>query len=282
MSKITVTAKTVEDALIKASVQLSITSDKLQYKVLDKGKAGILGIGSKNAVIEVIQDEYEVEEDNSVDQLSKKSIELDSLEEESQVKENSKDNKETVDIKSQVKDENSIALKETVDVSEGKVKVQKVNSEVQEHTIVVVKKFIEDVLTSMGIEATITTDIEEDGSLLVNMEGKEMGVLIGKRGQTLDSLQYLLNRVANKEQDGYIRVKLDTENYRERRKKTLENLAKNIAYKVKKTRQSVALEPMNPYERRIIHAALQHDSKISTHSEGVEPHRKVVVTLAKH
>ena len=112
-----------------------------------------------------------------------------------------------------------------------------------------------------------------------DMEGENMGILIGKRGQTLDSLQYLANRVANKNQDGYVRVKLDTENYRARRKDTLEHLAKNIAYKVKKTRRPVSLEPMNPYERRIIHAALQSDPRVTTHSEGEEPYRKVVVTL---
>ncbi len=133
----------------------------------------------------------------------------------------------------------------------------------------------------MNIEAKVLSEIDEEGALCINIDGKNMGVLIGKRGQTLDSLQYLANRVANKEQDGYVRVKLDTENYRERRKKTLENLAKNIAFKVKRNRKAVALEPMNPYERRIIHSALQDDDKIATHSEGEEPFRKVVVTLAK-
>ena len=106
-----------------------------------------------------------------------------------------------------------------------------------------------------------------------------MGILIGKRGQTLDSLQYLTNRVANKMQDGYVRVKLDTENYRQRRKETLENLAKNIAYKVKRTKKPVSLEPMNPYERRIIHSALQNDRFVTTYSEGEEPYRNVVITL---
>jgi spoIIIJ-associated protein len=113
------------------------------------------------------------------------------------------------------------------------------------------------------------------------MEGEDMGVLIGKRGQTLDSLQYLVSLVVNKDVDGYIHVKADTENYRERRKKTLENLAKNIAFKVKRTRQSVALEPMNPYERRIIHSALQNEKYITTYSEGEEPYRKVVVAIKK-
>ena len=129
------------------------------------------------------------------------------------------------------------------------------------------------------MEVTLTSSIDEDGALSIDMAGENMGLLIGKRGQTLDSLQYLTNRVANKMQDGYVRVKLDTENYRQRRKETLENLAKNVAHKVKRTKKSVALEPMNPYERRIIHSALQNDKYVSTHSEGEEPYRKVIVTL---
>ena len=133
---------------------------------------------------------------------------------------------------------------------------------------------------NMG-EIKVTSCIDEEGALSINMEGNNMGILIGKRGQTLDSLQYLVNRVANKMQDGYVRVKLDTEDYRRRRKETLENLAKNIASKVKRTRRTVSLEPMNPYERRIIHSALQADPAVSTHSEGEEPYRRVVVTLVR-
>ena len=122
---------------------------------------------------------------------------------------------------------------------------------------------------------------EEEKTMDIDLSGDEMGVLIGKRGQTLDSLQYLVSLVVNKETDDYIRVKVDTENYRQRRKETLENLAKNIAYKVKRTKKAVCLEPMNPYERRIIHSALQNDKYVTTHSEGDEPFRRVVVTLKK-
>ena len=132
------------------------------------------------------------------------------------------------------------------------------------------------------MEVKITSRVDEEGALEIVMDGKNMGILIGKRGQTLDSLQYLTNRVANKTQDGYVRVKLDTEDYRRRRKETLENLAKNIAYKVKRTKKPVALEPMNPYERRIIHSALQADRYVTTHSEGEEPYRRVVVTLIRN
>ena len=131
----------------------------------------------------------------------------------------------------------------------------------------------------MGMgEVTIVSSIDEEGALAIEMSGDNMGILIGKRGQTLDSLQYLISLFVNKKSESYIRVKLDTENYRARRKDTLENLAKNISFKVKRTRRPFTLEPMNPYERRIIHSALQADDRVSTHSEGEEPYRRVVVT----
>ncbi len=145
-----------------------------------------------------------------------------------------------------------------------------------------VKSFLKDVFEAMNM--TVVVDVkfnEEEKTMDIDLSGDEMGVLIGKRGQTLDSLQYLVSLVVNKETDDYIRVKVDTENYRQRRKDTLENLAKNIAYKVKRTKRTVSLEPMNPYERRIIHSALQNDKYVSTHSEGDEPFRRVVVTLKK-
>lgn len=143
--------------------------------------------------------------------------------------------------------------------------------------------FLSDVFKAMGIDvkSKITYD-EESRNMDILFTGDEMGILIGKRGQTLDSLQYIISLVVNKESDAYVRVKVDTENYRERRKETLETLAKNIAYKVKRTRRSVSLEPMNPYERRIIHSALQNDKYVETHSEGEEPYRKVVVTLKRY
>ena len=140
--------------------------------------------------------------------------------------------------------------------------------------------FLSDVFQAMNLEAEVKSTYDrETGMLTIDMKGDNMGVLIGKRGQTLDSLQYLVSLVVNKGIDGYIHVKADTENYRERRKKTLENLAKNIASKVKRNRTSVALEPMNPYERRIIHSALQSDRYVTTYSEGEEPYRKVIVTM---
>ena len=151
----------------------------------------------------------------------------------------------------------------------------------EDQTKEAVEKFVKDTLTAMGMEVELTSSIDEDGALCVDMKGDHMGILIGKRGQTLDSLQYLANRVANKHQDGYVRVKLYTENYRARREETLKHLAKNIAHKVKRSRRPFVLEPMNPYERRIIHSALQSDPYVTTHSEGEEPYRKVVVTLKR-
>jgi len=144
----------------------------------------------------------------------------------------------------------------------------------------IAKKFLDDVFKSMDMVVAIDITLDaENNSINIDLSGDEMGVLIGKRGATLDSLQYLLSLVINKDSEEYIRVKIDTENYRERRKETLENLAKNVAFKVKRTRRPFALEPMNPYERRIIHSALQNDKYVTTHSEGEEPNRKVVVTL---
>ena len=146
----------------------------------------------------------------------------------------------------------------------------------------VAKDFLKDVFEAMNMAVVVDVKYDEENKNIdIELSGDEMGVLIGKRGQTLDSMQYLVSLVVNKDSEEYIRVKVDTEDYRKRRKETLENLAKNIAYKVKRTKRSVSLEPMNPYERRIIHSALQNDKYVTTHSEGEEPFRRVVVTLKK-
>lgn len=143
-------------------------------------------------------------------------------------------------------------------------------------------EYLNNLFRVMDIEAEVKIDYDEENSnMSIDVSGPNMGILIGKRGQTLDSLQYLISLYVNKKSESYIRVKLDTENYRSRRKDTLENLAKNIAFKVKRTRRSFTLEPMNPYERRIIHSALQNDRYVATRSEGDEPYRKVVVYLKK-
>ena len=210
MDYIEISAKTVNDAIIEACQKLGITSDKLEYEVIEEGSAGFLGFNSKKALIK-----------------AKEKVVIQSMEEKT-------------------------------------------------------KKFLDEVFAAMNL--TVLVDIifdQNEKTLDVNLSGDEMGVLIGKRGQTLDSLQYLVSLVINKESDDYIRVKVDTENYRKRRKETLENLAKNIAYKVKRTKRPVSLEPMNPYERRIIHSALQNDKYVTTHSEGEEPFRRVVISLKR-
>lgn len=208
MEFIEVSAKTVNDAITEACQKLTVTSDKLEYEVIEEGSAGFLGIGSKPAVIKAR-------------------------------------------VKSSVED--------------------------------TAKDFLNEVFCAMNLAVVVDVKYDEaDNSMEVDLSGDEMGVLIGKRGQTLDSLQYLVSLVVNKNVENYIRVKVDTENYRQRRKETLENLAKNISYKVKRTKRPVSLEPMNPYERRIIHSALQNDKYVTTHSEGDEPYRHVVVVLRKY
>lgn len=292
MDYITVSAKTLDDAITEALVQLGVTSDRLDYEVIEKGSAGFFGIGMKQAVIkarrkkeepvkEEIKEEVKVAETKEVKQAEEKPAK--EKPEKPQKKEhnrknNKKDNRK--ENRREAKKERKEEVKAEVKPAEKK---EIVLVPVEQATIDTCKKFIEDVLACIDMkDVKVTTTIDDEGALSINMDGPNMGLLIGKRGQTLDSLQYLTNRVANKMQDGYVRVKLDTEDYRRRRKQTLENLAKNIASKVKRTRRNVSLEPMNPYERRIIHSVLQADPAVSTHSEGEEPYRRVVVTLVRN
>ena len=270
---ITVSAKTLDDAITEALVQLGVTSDRLDYIVVEKGSEGFLGIGRKQAVIKARRkrEEKPVEEtveESKVETPVKEEVKPEKKTEKKPAKEHSHTKKNVREEKPEVK-------------SEPKKEVEL--AKVEPQTIETCEKFIYDVMNAMGMDdVKVTSVVDEEGALSINMEGSNMGILIGKRGQTLDSLQYLTNRVANKMQDGYVRVKLDTEDYRRRRKETLENLAKNIASKVKRTRKTVSLEPINPYERRIIHSALQSDPAVSTHSEGEEPYRRVVVTLVRN
>ena len=303
MEEITVSAKTLDDAITEALIQLGVTSDQLEYDVIEKGNAGFLGIGRKQAVIKArrkvekkVNDEPVIDFSDAVKGVMKDS------KSDNYHKHNNRDNKKKKDNR---KKENYHKNKKNVTASEKteKVKEETVKTEkkekndkphkpvqerkeielakVEDITVKTCEEFLTNVLKAMDMEVEIKTSIDEEGALCIEMNGDNMGILIGKRGQTLDSLQYLTNRVANKAQDGYVRVKLDTEDYRRRRKETLENLAKNIAHKVKRTRRSVSLEPMNPYERRIIHSALQGDRSVTTHSEGEEPYRRVVVTLVR-
>ena len=207
MEFIETTGKTVDDAITDALVKLGVTSDQLEYEVLEEAKSGFLGFNSRPAKIKAWK-------------------------------------------KFTVKDK--------------------------------VNEFLQSIFHAMNLEVEIIIkESDEENVLDVELKGTEMGVLIGKRGQTRDSLQYLTNLAINKNSDTYVKVKLDTENYRRRRKETLENLARNVAYKVKRTKKTIALEPMNPFERRVIHSALQKDRYVTTHSEGDEPYRHVVVSLKR-
>lgn len=198
-------AKTADEALTNALIQLETTSDQIEYEILEEEKGGVFGLFSKPARIRV---------------------------------------------------------RKKGDVTD------------------VVRNFLSKIFSCMNIEVEIEMEHDkEDGLISIELKGNDMGMLIGKRGQTLDSLQYLTSLVVNKKSEDFIKIKLDTENYRQRRKETIENLAKNVANKVKKTGRPAFLEPMNPYERRIIHAVLQSDKYVDTHSEGDDPHRKVVITL---
>ena len=303
MEEITVSAKTLDDAITEALIQLGVTSDQLEYDVIEKGNAGFLGIGRKQAVIKArrkvekkVNDEPVIDFSDTVKGVMKDS------KSDNYHKHNNRDNKKKKDNRKKENyhknNKNVTASEKTEKVKEETVKTEKKEkndkphkpvqerkeielAKVKDITVKTCEEFLTNVLKAMDMEVEIKTSIDEEGALCIEMNGDNMGILIGKRGQTLDSLQYLTNRVANKTQDGYVRVKLDTEDYRRRRKETLENLAKNIAHKVKRTRRSVSLEPMNPYERRIIHSALQGDRSVTTHSEGEEPYRRVVVTLVR-
>ena len=260
------TAKTVSDAVTEASIKFEVTSDMLEYEVIEVEKSGFLGLFSKPAKIKARKKAEEVKKAEPVVKKEEKKV---------PVKKEVKAASETKAVVESKKVQPEAAEEKPVkEVVKKEVNVAEVEA--------AAKKFLVDVFRTMDIEANISAHYnDEEGLLEVNIEGDDMGVLIGKRGQTLESLQYLVSLVVNKESNSYLKVKLDTENYRERRKETLENLAKNISYKVKRTKRPVSLEPMNPYERRIIHSALQGDKFVETHSEGEEPYRRVVVTLKK-
>ena len=304
-------AKTKNEAITKACIELGVSSDQLDIQVVREGSSGFFGFGSKPAIIKVRklqQASAESEIEKIVD-----SVKLESFKEEKKApkqapKQNAKpsykpDKKEepVKEANEAVKEKPQKPVKEKIShekpAKEPKERVQKERQtkpareievitdpeeirEIEERAVV----FLKEVFASMDLgEVQVTSKYNtKDGCLEVDFEGEDMGILIGKRGQTLDSLQYLTSLVVNKGKSTYIRVKLDTEDYRRRRKETLENLARGIAYKVKKTRKPVVLEPMNPYERRIIHSALQGNKFVETVSEGEEPYRHVVVKLKRY
>ena len=302
-------AKTKSEAITKACIELGVSSDQLEIQVISEGSNGFFGIGSKPAVIKVRKIESVSEEEEMKEIVE--TVKLDSFKEEAPVQEEKK-TEDIKPVKKEIKEPKAVSEKprQPKPVKERDVKEKQPREfrepkekQVREKTTKPVKPveiltdpeeikevenrakvFLRDVFASMNLgEVEITSEYNTtDGSLEVDFEGEDMGILIGKRGQTLDSLQYLTSLVVNKGKSNYIRVKLDTEDYRKRRKETLENLARGIAYKVRKTRKPVILEPMNPYERRIIHSALQGNKFVETVSEGEEPYRHVVVKLKRN
>ena len=296
--KITVSAKTLDEAITKALIELQTTSDHLDYEVVQKESSGLLGLFAKPCVIRA-RVMSEAEEQTLKEEKAKAIKAAQIAEEEAQKAKEAREAQQR-ELKAKVQTERQIAKpaesekKESVEVtaepensekpeqaeSEKKTKASAKIDEVAVKTAA--KNFLSQVFDAMEMEVSVEAEYDpSERELRVMMEGGDMGILIGKRGQTLDSLQYLTNLAINKHSDTYTRVKLDTEDYRKRRKDTLENLAKNIAYKVKRTKKAVSLEPMNPFERRVIHSALQNDRYVSTHSEGDEPYRHVVITLKR-
>ena len=286
-------AKTKNEAITKACIELGVTSDQLDIQVISEGSSGFFGIGSKPAIIKARKVEDHSEEKELEEIVA--SVKLDAFKDEPKPEQKKSSPKPApkaparTSNKPEAKPEAGREEKPAKPVREKPVRVSKPIEiitdpaeikEIEERASV----FLHDVFASMDLgEVQITSKYNTtDGCLEVDFEGQDMGILIGKRGQTLDSLQYLTSLVVNKGKSDYIRVKLDTEDYRRRRKETLENLARGIAYKVKKTRKPVVLEPMNPYERRIIHSALQGNKFVETVSEGEEPYRHVVVKLKRY
>lgn len=299
MEYIEITAKTVNEAITKACMQLGIPSDRLDIQVISEGSKGFLGIGNKPAVIKVAEkkESENVKAEEKVVEVSEEisdgvAKEVISGTEEISVTE---ETEETGEIKEKTRRprnrrrDNRRKNNRKPEAAYGEFEEKKVVVEEKREPLIkteeeiaamkeISEKFLKDVFAAMDIPVELGMEYEaESGCLSIDLKGDDMGVLIGKRGQTLDSLQYLTSLVVNKEQKDYIRIKLDTEDYRRRRKETLENLAKNIASKVKKTGKKVVLEPMNPYERRIIHSALQPNRYVETYSDGNEPYRHIVV-----
>lgn len=261
---IEISAKTVDDAINEGLVKLGTTSDKMDVEVIERESSGFLGfIGRHDAKVRVRIKEVKpasVPEKKVVKEEKPVSVRNNNVE-------NKPEEKPVTDIQRKPK--------KKFDEIE---KNEPVSAERQEKAKADAVKFLIDVFKAMKLEASINVEFDiAENELSIDVKAEDMGVLIGKRGQTLDSLQYIVSLAINKDSNEYVKVKLDSENYRIRRKETLENLAKNIASKVKRTGRQVSLEPMNSFERRIIHSALQGDPDCETFSEGNDPYRKVVV-----
>ena len=260
---IEISAKTVDDAINEGLIRLGTTRDKMDVEVLEKESSGFLGfIGRHDAKIRV----------------RFKEVKPAPVPEKKTIKEEKTDFvKSNVETKPEEKPVADIQRKPKKKFDEIE-KIEPVSADRQEKAKTDAIKFLTDVFKAMKLEAVVNVEFDAaENELAIDVKAEDMGVLIGKRGQTLDSLQYIVSLAINKDSNEYVKVKLDSENYRIRRKETLENLAKNIASKVKRTGRQVSLEPMNSFERRIIHSALQGDPDCETFSEGNDPYRKVVV-----
>lgn len=268
MDYIEVSGKTVDEALTNALVKLETTSDKVEYEVVSKGSSGFLGIGAKPAVIKV-RKKSDSKVQNTIKASETKQVDI--KEEAEKLVKNVSENVEKTKVSEKIVENQAVKTETKVEVMS--------HEEIERR----IRTFLADMFKAMDMKVEVKINFnEKDECVDVELLGDNMGVLIGKRGQTLDSIQYLISLVVNKGKEKYVRIKVDTENYRNRRKETLESLARNIAYKVKRSKSPVSLEPMNPYERRIIHAALQNDKYVSTKSEGEEPFRHVVIFIDKN
>lgn len=248
-------AKTVNLAIDEALKELDTTIDKIEYTVLQEASKGFLGIGSKPAKVLV-----KLKEDINTS--------------------NNHNNTENTSVISSIntnQQEKRIPRMVSEDTFKEPTKQENVK-EINKNAPIIATNFLNQVFDNMNLSVEMDIKLTEKNDLLIELKSDDIGVIIGKRGQTLDSLQYLTNLVINKGEYAYMSVNIDTADYRERRKQTLEQLAINLAKKAKKTRRNVNLEPMNPYERRIIHGALQNDPTIKTYSEGDEPFRYVVIS----
>lgn len=295
MNSVVVSAKTLDEAITNALLQLGASSDQVNIEVLEEGSKGFMGLLRKDAKVRATLKEGEEPVIEGSDPISNVAVEEEPAPEETiapKPVEAVTVTGEKVVIDDTIEQRLRKANSER-DSQAGKSKNEKMQDKPAftapvyeipadaEEVQLKVKSFLQEVLTAMGIESSIEAHFSEDGILEVCIEGEGMGVIIGKRGTTLDSLQYLATLVVNKGRNDHVRLKLDTEGYRARRQETLEKLAINLAKKVKRTGHRVVLEPMNPYERRIIHSVLQADRSVETHSDGEEPYRKVIISLRK-
>ena len=276
MNKIEITGKSLNDAVDAACAKLEVGINDIEWEVLEEGSKGFLGIGSKPYKISAWLKSEEEEEAKRAAAAKKAEKAV-----RKEVKPKPEIKPEPKEVSEPVADEPVVeeAVAETPVEDETQSERANLTDEDKAAIIKVAVDFLKEVLTAINMNIEFDASFVDNKQIIVEMKGDDMGAIIGKRGQTLDSLQYLTNLVVNRGNYPYMNVTLDTEGYRARRKETLERLAFNLAKKAKHNRRNVSLEPMNPYERRIIHATLQNDRYVTTYSEGVEPYRYVVIAL---